>query len=269
MKRAYIDIPAGQLHYRWAGSGPQSVVLLHMSGSSSDEYEVVGNLLAAQGLRAIALDLPGFGSSTPPPRHYSLADHAAAVLDCLDAMGIGLAYFYGNLATANLAVHLGADHPHRVAGLMLAHPMHAADPDQYAQKRFSPEYSVVVPQADGRHMLELWARAYKYGADAQVCDARCRCLHAAGEWGESLHWALFEDTPLPQLLPALTIPTVVVGYGAFGDLSLLQTAAALIPGGRFDVYPGGTPYIARSHPQAVVEMFLRHFPPPPLPQGAL
>lgn len=268
MRRAYIDVPEGQLHFRWAGTGPQTVLLLHMSGSSSEEYETVGDLLAARGLRAIALDLLGFGGSDAPPRYYSLSDHAATVLSFLDAMKLSQVYLYGNLATANLIVHLGVDHPDRVAGLMLAHPLHSADPVQYAQKRALPEYTVIRPQSDGSHMLELWARSHKYGADAQVCDARCRCLHAAGEWGETLHWALFEDTPVTRLFPSLTVPTVVVAYGAFGDPALLEQAAALIPGGRFDAYPGGTPYISRSHPQAVAEMFLRHFPPATPPSGA-
>ena len=40
MKRAYLDLSRGQLHYRCAGSGTP-VIMLHMSGSSSDEYEVV------------------------------------------------------------------------------------------------------------------------------------------------------------------------------------------------------------------------------------
>ena len=37
MKRAYVDIPEGQLHYRMEGEG-EPVILLHMAVASSDEF---------------------------------------------------------------------------------------------------------------------------------------------------------------------------------------------------------------------------------------
>ncbi len=45
MKKAYIDLKRGQMHYRFAGNG-DPVVMLHMSGNSSGEYEGSGNILA-------------------------------------------------------------------------------------------------------------------------------------------------------------------------------------------------------------------------------
>lgn len=76
--------------------------------------------------------------------------------------------------------------------------------------------------------------------------------------GETLHWALFEDTPVVQLFPKLVVPTVVAAYDSFREPELLRQAVSLIPGGMFDMYHG-TPYIARSHPDEVVNMFLKHF----------
>lgn len=259
MKRAYLDIPEGQMHYRWAGSGNHNVILLHMSGSSSDEYEQVGDWLADLGFRVYAIDLLGFGNSDSPPKYYTLSEHANTVIEFMDALALEQAILYGNLATANMAVHLGVERPERISGLLLAHPLHSADPVQYAKKRLLHEYSVIQPQADGSHMLELWSRSNKYGESPQVCDARCRCLHQAGALGETLHWALFEDTPVIQLFPRLSVYTVVVAYGSFRDPELLGEVAALIPKGNFDLYPQGTPYIARSHPEQVVEMFQKYF----------
>jgi len=264
MKRAYVDIPEGQMHYRHAGAGSANVILLHMSGSSSDEYEQTGDLLAQQGYRVFAMDLLGFGSSDRPPRYYSLAEHANTVLEFMDALGLDKALIYGNLATANMAAHLGVTHPHRVSGLLLAHPLYSDDPVQYAKKKDLPEYSVIVPQADGSHMMELWARAFKYGEPPEICDARCRCLHAAGDLGESLHWALFEDTPVDQLFPLIKVPTVVAAYGSFREPELLgEVALRLIPDCKFHLLPapGGTPYISRSNPQAVADLFTQYFSP--------
>lgn len=263
MRRAYAEIPEGQMHYRWAGSGEDHVILMHMSGSSSDEFERTGDLLAEKGLHVCAVDLLAFGGSDPPPRYYTLADHGETVTAFMDALGMDRAYLYGNLAAANLAVHIGADHPERVRGMMLAHPLHSPDPVQYAQKRFLPEYAVVEPSADGSHLRELWSRSAKYGEPPEICDARCRCLYRAGAWGETLHWALFEDTPVVQLFPRVQVPTVVVAYDAFGDPEKLKEVSKLLPNGRFDCYPGGTPYISRSHPERVADMFLKYFSPAP------
>lgn len=260
MKRAYTDIPEGQMHYRHAGSGNHNVILLHMSGSSSDEFEQAGQLLARQGFHAFAIDLLGFGSSDRPPRYYTLSDHAGTVLEFMDSIGMEQAILYGNLATANMAVHMGVDHPERVSGLLLAHPLHSEDPAQYARNRFLPEYAVVHPKEDGSHLAELWARSNKYGESPQVCDARCRCLHSAADLGETLHWALFEDTPVSQLLPRLRVPTVVAAYSTFRGAEKLRELTSLIPDGKYDIYPGGTPYIARSHPHQVADMLTKHFP---------
>ena len=40
MKRAYVDIPEGQMHYRWEGEG-EPILLLHAAVTSSAEYNRV------------------------------------------------------------------------------------------------------------------------------------------------------------------------------------------------------------------------------------
>ena len=66
MKKAYIDLKRGQMHYRFAGNG-DPVVMLHMSGNSSGEYEGSGNILA-QKYSVYAVDLFGFGYSDKPEK---------------------------------------------------------------------------------------------------------------------------------------------------------------------------------------------------------
>ena len=118
MKRAYVDIPEGQLHYRYAGVG-MPVIMIHMSGSSSDEYEAVGNLLADR-YAVYAVDLMAFGGSDRPPHLYTLEEHAQTVLSFMDALGLGKACLVGNLAGANIALLAAAQRPEKVSGLMLA-----------------------------------------------------------------------------------------------------------------------------------------------------
>lgn len=259
MKRAYAELADGQMHYRHAGDGGSCVLLLHMSGSSSDEYERVGDLLAERGYRVYAVDLLAFGASDRPPHYYSMTDHAGSIVGFLDALDIDSAYLYGNMATAHTAVHVALWDKKRVKGMMLAHPLYNPDPGFYAQKRNWTEFAVIKPRSDGSHLMEMWRRVAKYDASAHITDARCCCLHQAGEWSETLHWALFEDRPIGELLPDVAVHTVVVAYGALGDPTLLEEAAVMVPGGKFDIYEGGTPYIARSTPGLVVDMFAKHF----------
>lgn len=261
MKRAYADIPEGQMHYRHAGEGGEAVILLHMSGSSSEEYERVGDLLSARGFRVYAPDLLGFGASDKPARfYYSFDEHISSLLAFMDALGISAAYFYGNMATANLIARLGVLHAERVRGLMLAHPLYNPDPEYYIRRGHNPAFCKIDPSADGSHMAALWARADKYGAEPVVTDRRCADLHKAGEWGETLHWALHEDTPFGEYLDRLRVRTVIVPYGFFGDPALLRQAAERLADGAFDLYRDATPYLSRIAPQAVAEMFCRYFP---------
>lgn len=259
MKRAYIELPEGQMHYRSAGTGEEYIILLHMSGSSSDEYEGVGGLLAERGYHVFAPDLLAFGSSDFPPRFYSMQDHIRTILAFMDAVGADTSYFYGNMATANMIGHIGAEHPDRVKGLMMGHPLYHPDPDYFRQRRHMPGFAKIDLQADGGHLMEMWRRAIKYGDPPEIADQRCCCLHRAGAWGETLHWALHEDTPLCEYLDKIGPRTVMIAYSFFGDPAMLRDAVKKMPNGSFDFFEG-TPYIARADPKRVADMICKYFP---------
>ena len=65
MKRAYADIPEGQIFYRFEGSG-EPVLLLHAGVTSSGEYIKVIPFLS-KNYRVIAPDFLGNGDSDPAP----------------------------------------------------------------------------------------------------------------------------------------------------------------------------------------------------------
>lgn len=261
MRRGYADIPEGQMHYRFAGEGQEAVILLHMSGSSSEEYEGVGDLLAQRGYHVYAVDLLGFGSSDKPTHYYySMDEHITSVLSFMDSAGIHSAYFYGNLATANMAAKLAVRHPERVKGLLLAHPLYNPDPDFYKRRGHTPAFCKVDVTEDGSYLQELWKRSNKYGDPIEVSDRRCADLHKAGEWGETLHWALHDDLPFGTYLPQLDVKTVIVAYGRMDTPAALQDVADRLANGTYDIYEDGSPYIGRTAPQAVADMFCKHFP---------
>jgi pimeloyl-ACP methyl ester carboxylesterase len=74
--------------------------------------------LGAGALPAIALDLPGFGASPVPEEPWGSPDYArviAAVLDDMESPVVVIGHSFGG----RVAVHLAADHPDKVLGLVL------------------------------------------------------------------------------------------------------------------------------------------------------
>jgi haloalkane dehalogenase len=120
----YADV--GGLRLAWVEAGPadgEPVLLLHGEPSWSFLYRTVMAVLAEAGLRAIAVDLAGFGRSDKP---VSVADHSyarhvewirALVFDRLDLRGVTLVgQDWGGL----IGLRLVAEHPDRFARVVAA-----------------------------------------------------------------------------------------------------------------------------------------------------
>ncbi|HSS10248.1 MAG TPA: alpha/beta hydrolase [Acidimicrobiales bacterium] len=71
------------------------------------------------GIDAIAVDLPGFGATPPPPEAWSTAQYAEWLAPLLDEMGpdpVILGHSFGG----RVAVHLAATYPDRIGALVLS-----------------------------------------------------------------------------------------------------------------------------------------------------
>jgi pimeloyl-ACP methyl ester carboxylesterase len=107
-----------EMHYVEAGSGPV-LLLVHGLGASTFSFRRLMPLLAPR-LRAIALDLKGFGYSERPPNgDYSLSAHARSIRDFMDVMGIERASVLGHSLGGAVAMHLAAAYPERIERLIL------------------------------------------------------------------------------------------------------------------------------------------------------
>jgi pimeloyl-ACP methyl ester carboxylesterase len=127
--RAYVDLAWGQLHYRFAGdSGAPVVLMLHQSPLSSATYEAVLPLLATAGVRAIALDTPGYGMSDAPPREWSIPEYAHAVWAFADAAELRRVVLLGQHTGAVIAAEATRQAPERVAGVVFQGiPLYSAE----------------------------------------------------------------------------------------------------------------------------------------------
>jgi len=74
--------------------------------------------LASGGIRAIAVDLPGFGKSPDADKHGN-AFSKAFVLSFMDALGLQRAALIGHSSAGNIVVGLALDAPQRVSHVMV------------------------------------------------------------------------------------------------------------------------------------------------------
>lgn len=94
------------LAYRSMGSGPP-LVLIHGTGGSWEAWASVTDLLAAH-RRVFAIDLPGFGASSPLPAESppSVPALASAVADWMVEKGLERAHVAGNSFGGAIALEL-------------------------------------------------------------------------------------------------------------------------------------------------------------------
>ena len=117
MKRAYVDIPEGQIHYQIEGSG-EPLVLLHQANFSSDEFVKLMPILGKH-YQVIARDMLGYGMSDVNPPDYEIEDYARADISFLNALGIRRASLVGAHTGSSIAVEISIAHPEMVDKLVL------------------------------------------------------------------------------------------------------------------------------------------------------
>jgi pimeloyl-ACP methyl ester carboxylesterase len=103
----------GRLFGARTGTGAPWVLALHGWQRTHQDFS-----RTLEGIDAIALDLPGFGASPPPPEALGAAGYAEAVLSVLEGFErppVVLGHSFGG----RVAVHLAAANPDRVHALVL------------------------------------------------------------------------------------------------------------------------------------------------------
>jgi pimeloyl-ACP methyl ester carboxylesterase len=118
-KDRFITVDGLKTRYLEEGSGVPAI-LLHGSslGSSADVFRRNLAPLAAGGLRAIALDLPGFGR-TDASDDVGGAYRRKFILRFMDALELDRAALVGHSSSGNPAVSNALDHPDRVSHVVV------------------------------------------------------------------------------------------------------------------------------------------------------
>jgi len=124
----YVDVDAGdgsmlRMHYLHEGPpGGEVVLLLHGEPSWSYLYRRIIPVLAGAGLRAVALDLAGFGRSDKPVGRadYTYQAHVDWTWAAIEAIGLDAITLVGQDWGGLIGLRLVGEHPGRFARVVAA-----------------------------------------------------------------------------------------------------------------------------------------------------
>jgi pimeloyl-ACP methyl ester carboxylesterase len=256
VRRGYADIPEGQMHYRYQGSGGKTLLLLHMVMSSSDEYTRMIPLLSGK-FRVLAPDHLGQGMSDLPPRQYEIADYARAIISFMDSLNIKKANISGQHGGAHIAVEIAATRPERVESLILSAIPCPKDPQVELAKLSLPEMQGIEVKWDGSHLIEYWERANRFGESVQVCNERALDYFMGGPRGEEMHWASFRyAVQVHDRLKQIKCPTLLICGSKDWLRPGSEVAQQLLPGSKLILIEGGATIMNREMPKEVVAAIL-------------
>ncbi len=186
------------LEWTPAASVPRAgtVILLHGSPGSATNFSHLGPLLARDGFRVIAPDLPGFGESDAWVPRYSILAHAHATLAMLDALQISRAHVVGWSMGSGVALHMADLRPRAMDSITLLAGIGAQETEgsgSYAFERvkYAVQYAglVVLPEVVP-HFGLLGPRETRHALSRNFLDS--------------------DQRPLEDIMRSLALPVLVM-----------------------------------------------------------
>ncbi|MFM8424561.1 MAG: alpha/beta fold hydrolase [Chloroflexota bacterium] len=222
----FIEINGVNIHYKEAGAGERTFILLHPFGGSTYSWREVMDEFAKYG-RVIAYDRPAFGLTERPlpgeweENPYGMKANVEILRELLDSMGVEKAVLVGNSAGGGVAVAFALEYPERIDELILVDPgVGGGRGPQF------PAWALPVmwtPQM--RHLGPLMMRDYQeslprtlergwFDQTKLTNEIRERHLQILKikNWDKAFYELTFAPAypELRPLLPNLTVPVLIV-----------------------------------------------------------
>ncbi len=179
-KRGYADGPYGLVHYYDNGAQGQPLLMFHQAPMSARQFDRVYQPLANRGIRAIGVDMPGFGMSDPTPFVPRIEDLAKIAPAILDHLRIDRCDVLGHHTGAMVATEVGIQYPQRVRSLVINGPM-PMDAQERQQRLDSQKKSEIdfEYKDDGSHLAASFLTRYRMygGADGTGTGAIADAKH--------------------------------------------------------------------------------------------
>jgi pimeloyl-ACP methyl ester carboxylesterase len=269
----YLDVPradgsTGRIAYDDRGAGPL-VLLAPGMGDVRATFRFLSPLLVAAGYRVVSTDLRGLGESNTGWSEYSSeasADDLAALLRHLDA---GPALLYGNSYTAASAVHVAADQPELLRGVVLAGPFVRDAPSTLVGRVGKALLS--SPALTRPIWFAWWPKMFpKRPADYAEYLAMVRAnLKEPGRTAAYARMCAGTHAPAEAKLPkakASGVPVLVVMGTADVDFPDARVEAAWVGerlGGRVELVEGSGHHPQVDAPERITELVLAFDPQQP------
>ena len=153
IRKAYVDISSGQIHYLYLKGQGIPLLLFHRTPASSVIYERM--MKKMMGSRPIfALDTPGFGESFNPEGMPSVIDYRDWFCEAIDNLGISSFHIYAHHTGTHIATEIAVYWKHRVQSLMLNGVAYLTEKERLEfAKKILP---AARPDEDGRYLMETW-----------------------------------------------------------------------------------------------------------------
>jgi len=162
-KRHYVDGPFGQVHFQDTGEG-KPLVLLHQAPMSSRQFDSVYELLHERGVRAIGIDMPGFGLSDATDFVPRVEDYAHVVPSVLDHLSVNSAFILGHHTGALVATEVALQFKERVTALILNGPVPLTEKEKQVGLNYVETFEkTFAAQPDGKHLLTLFQNRMQAG----------------------------------------------------------------------------------------------------------
>lgn len=263
---AYVDLPGDGI----------PVLLVHGIGSSADTWGDVPSRLSVQGIRVVALDLPGHGESSKGPGDYSLGSLASTLRDLLDELAIDRVHLVGHSLGGGVSMQFAYQFPDRMESIVLE------SSGGLGEETFTGLRAATLP---GSEFVIKWAINQKTLRGATWLGERLARVgitpHALSPRAlETVSWLSEEDrraaflatlrsvvSPSGQRVSALDKLHLLEGTRVlivWGDKDPMiplehgRNAHAVIEGSRFVVFPGASHEPHLHDPDRFTELLVAH-----------
>jgi pimeloyl-ACP methyl ester carboxylesterase len=197
---AYLDIDGVRLRYKAAGAGEQ-VLLLHGWGGSIESMGVVFDDFARH-YAVVALDFPGHGESSLPPKAWGVSDFSDFVLRVMDALHLQRPHIIAHSHGGRVVIKLAGLAPERIGKIVLVDSAGVRPP------RPLTYYGRVVLAKIGKVLARYGGRVGENARQLMYRAIASQDYAKAGPLRETFVKIVNED--LTSMLPHIQSPTLLV-----------------------------------------------------------
>lgn len=208
IRKGYVDIPAGQVHYRMRAGEGAPIVCFHQTASSSQMYDAF--MRAYPGPNPIyALDTPGFGGSYDPEGQPSMGQYADRLAEAMQALRLWDAHLFGHHTGASIAVEIAVRYPKLRRSLVMIGPVTINREEAAFFKTLYPKDFHL--KADGSHVKKMWEYVADIGGNSSLPLHHREFVDTARAWNGHLKvYSVIWDQDFTGLYEQVQCPMAIM-----------------------------------------------------------